>query len=118
MLIVKSIINTVLESRTYILEVSRTEFWIVDPGDIEQIMETAGDGKVLKGILLTHIHYDHIYGLPALIRIFPGAIIYTNEAGVEALASAKLNLSKYHDKPIIYSGRILKLFVKKIPLPY
>ena len=67
MLIVKSIINTVLESRTYILEVSRTEFWIVDPGDIEQIMETAGDGKVLKGILLTHIHYDHEFdGLPAL----------------------------------------------------
>lgn len=109
MLIVKSIINTVLESRTYILEVSRTEFWIVDPGDIEQIMETAGDGKVLKGILLTHIHYDHIYGLPALIRIFPGAIIYTNEAGVEALASAKLNLSKYHDKPIIYSGKNIKV---------
>ena len=55
MLIVKSIINTVLESRTYILEVSRTEFWIVDPGDIEQIMETAGDGKVLKGILLIKV---------------------------------------------------------------
>ena len=72
-------------------------------------METAGDGKVLKGILLTHIHYDHIYGLPALIRIFPGAIIYTNEAGVEALASAKLNLSKYYDKPIIYSGKNIKV---------
>lgn len=109
MLTVKSIVNTILESKTYILEVDRLDFWIVDPGDVEKIMEIVDKDRVLKGILLTHIHYDHIYGLPALIRIFPGAIIYTNEAGVEALASAKLNLSKYYDKPIIYSGKNIKV---------
>ena len=109
MLTVKSIVNTILESRTYILEVGRFDFWIVDPGDVEKIMEIVDKSRVLKGILLTHIHYDHIYGLPALVRIFPSAIIYTNEAGIKALASAKLNLSKYYDKPIVCSGENIKV---------
>lgn len=109
MLTVKSIVNTILESRTYILEVGRSEFWVVDPGDVEKIMEIVGDDRVLKGILLTHIHYDHIYGLPALIRIFPSARIHTNEVGVKALASAKLNLSKYYDEPMVYCGKNIKV---------
>lgn len=67
MLTVKSIVNTILESKTYILEVDRLDFWIVDPGDVEKIMEIVDKDRVLKGILLTHIHYDHIYGLPALV---------------------------------------------------
>lgn len=62
MLTVKSIVNTILESKTYILEVDRLDFWIVDPGDVEKIMEIVDKDRVLKGILLTHIHYDHIYG--------------------------------------------------------
>ena len=65
MLTVKSIVNTILESKTYILEVDRLDFWIVDPGVVEKIMEIVYIDRVLKGILLTHIHYDHIYGLPA-----------------------------------------------------
>ena len=60
MLTVKSIVNTILESKTYILEVDRLDFWIVDPGDVEKIMEIVDKDRVLKGILLTHIHYDHI----------------------------------------------------------
>lgn len=109
MLTVKSIVNTILKSRTYILEVGRFDFWIVDPGDVEKIMEIVSAGRVLKGILLTHIHYDHIYGLPALVRLFPSAIIHTNEAGVKALASAKLNLSKYYDTPMVYWGENIKV---------
>ena len=56
MLTVKSIVNTILESKTYILEVDRLDFWIVDPGDVEKIMEIVDKDRVLKGILLTHIH--------------------------------------------------------------
>lgn len=37
MLTVKSIVNTILESKTYILEVDRLDFWIVDPGDVEKL---------------------------------------------------------------------------------
>ena len=109
MLTVKSIVNTILESKTYILEGDRLDFWIVDPGDVEKIMEIVDKDRVLKGILLTHIHYDHIYGLPALVRIFPSAIIYTNEAGIKALASVKLNLSKYYGTPMVYWGENIKV---------
>lgn len=113
MLTVKSIVNTILESKTYILEVDRLDFWIVDPGDVEKIMEIVDKDRVLKGILLTHIHYDHIYGLPALVRIFPSAIIYTNEAGIKALASVKLNLSKYYGTPMVYWGENIKVVRKQ-----
>lgn len=49
MLTVKSIVNTILESKTYILEVDRLDFWIVDPGDVEKIMEIVDKDRVLKG---------------------------------------------------------------------
>ena len=88
MLTVKSIVNTILESKTYILEVDRLDFWIVDPGDVEKIMEIVDKDRVLKGILL---------------------IIYTNEAGIKALASVKLNLSKYYGTPMVYWGENIKV---------
>ncbi|MCQ2272798.1 MAG: MBL fold metallo-hydrolase [Bacteroidales bacterium] len=54
----------------------------------------------VEGVLLTHAHFDHIYGLPALLEKFPEVAIYTNEWGKAALADDKLNLSLYHGSPV------------------
>lgn len=54
----------------------------------------------VEGVLLTHAHFDHIYGLPALIEKFPEVAIYTNEWGKVALTDAKLNMSLYHGSPV------------------
>ena len=59
---------------------------------------------VLFGVLLTHVHYDHIYGLPRLRELFPELRVYTNEYGKMALGSEKLNYSKYHNDPIVYES--------------
>lgn len=104
--------NSVYTSRTYILsECESREFWIIDCGDVpplvDMISSLGGNLFNIKGVLLTHVHYDHIYGLPKLNEMFPEVRVYTNEAGRIALGNEKLNYSKYHNDPIVYeSGNI------------
>lgn len=95
---VSYIVNSVFNSRTYILsEIGSDDVWLVDCGDVEKILEKIG-GKLVVGVLLTHTHSDHIYGIGKLLSFFPGVLIYTNEFGYEALASPKLNISRYHSE--------------------
>lgn len=68
-------------------------------GKNEAIYEEQGVNKEtlnIKGVLLTHTHYDHIYGLNVLLKKFPKAAVYTNEFGKNALQSPKINFSRYH----------------------
>lgn len=50
----------------------------------------------IKGVFFTHTHFDHIYGVKKLLRLFPSCLVYTTEYGVKGLNSDKLNLSRYH----------------------
>ena len=109
MLKVLQIVNAVYSSMTYILsEDEDKEFWIVDCGDVpplvDMISAIGGMSFLLKGVLLTHVHYDHIYVLPRLKELFPEVRVYTNEAGREALGNEKLNYSKYHYDSIVYES--------------
>lgn len=99
MLKVDYITNSIFNSRTYILSDGSDKVWLVDCGDIEPLMSVVG-GRRVEGVLLTHAHFDHIYGLPMLLEKFPDVAIYTNEWGKWALADAKLNMSRYHESPI------------------
>lgn len=106
MLKVSYIVNSIFTSRTYILsDNAQRDFWLVDCGDIpplvEKIASVGGKSYTIKGVLLTHVHYDHIYGLRQLFELFPNVKIYTNEVGKNALRNPRLNMSKYHDDPII-----------------
>lgn len=107
MLQVSYIVNSVYASRTYILSGDGgREFWIVDCGDVPPLVDlisSLGGGSFkIKGVLLTHAHYDHMYGLPRLTEMFPSLRVFTNEVGKKALANERLNFSKYHEDPINY----------------
>lgn len=92
----KFIVNSVLNSITYILPVGGLkDCWLVDCGDIDKIVE---QGWRVRGVLLTHSHFDHIYGVNRLMEINPDALVYTNEAGREGLLSPKWNFTRYHDE--------------------
>jgi len=109
MIRLEHIVNSVYASRTYILsECESGEIWIVDCGDVpplvDMISSLGGNLFNIKGVLLTHVHYDHIYGLPRLRELYPEVRVYTNEAGRVALGSEKLNYSKYHNDPIVYES--------------
>lgn len=98
MLTVDYITNRVFNSRTYILSDEKNDrVWLVDCGDTDRVLDMIGK-KSVEGVLLTHAHSDHIYGLEELIKRFPAVKIYTNAAGVEALKSPKLNISHYHSE--------------------
>lgn len=122
MLSVNFFTNRVFNSRTYILSKEGSdEVWLVDCGDADRIIERIKE-KAVKGILLTHAHSDHIYGVEEILEKFPRCLVYTNIAGIEALKSPKLNMSHYHseypdisiDKPnnvrIIGEGDKVKVF--------
>ena len=109
MLHVFYIVNSVYTSRTYILSTDDSnDYWIVDCGDIDPLIEKISrisQGKFnIKGVLLTHAHYDHIYGLPHLTGLFPDIKIYTNEFGKKSLANERINMSRYHEDPINYQS--------------
>lgn len=95
---VSYIVNSVFSSRTYILSTEGSnDVWLVDCGDVDRLP----DGVNVEGVLLTHAHFDHIYGLPKLLELFPEVQIYTNEWGRKALADARLNMSKYHETTVV-----------------
>lgn len=59
-------------------------------------------------LLLTHAHYDHIYALNQWVDKFPDTPIYGHPECLSALSDPKLNLSFYHEDPIIFKGGNLK----------
>lgn len=98
MLTVDFITNRVFNSRTYILSDEKNDHvWLVDCGDTDRVLDMIGK-KSVEGVLLTHAHSDHIYGLEELIKRYPKVKVYTNAAGIEALKSPKLNISHYHSE--------------------
>lgn len=121
---VSHIVNSVFTSRTYILtQEGSSSVWLVDCGDVAPIVDMLSslgdDTSMIKGVLLTHVHYDHIYGLPRLTEMFPSLRVYTNEYGKKALTDIRLNYSKYHNDPIVYEsenvvncdeGTVIELF--------
>lgn len=108
-----SVNNTFMNSVTYILCSEDVDYCVlIDCGEYETL------GPILKKIcrrvdtvLLTHGHFDHIYGLNTLIKIEPSLIIGTNEEGHEELGNSKKNLSFYHETPFVveeYNPLVLK----------
>lgn len=97
MIRVEYITNQFFNSRTYVLSTdSSDEVWLVDCGDVEQALDILATGKRVRGVLLTHTHADHIYGINRLLELFPEATVYTNLFGQGALEDSKLNITRYH----------------------
>lgn len=120
---IEYITNQFFNSRTYILSTdSSYEVWLVDCGDVEQALEKIAKGKRVKGVLLTHTHADHIYGINRLLELFPEAAVYTNSFGQGALDDSRLNITRYHNEVsdfvitkkenvrVVEEGQIIPLF--------
>lgn len=104
-MIVQQIVHSAFTSNTYIISSKADDdVWLVDIGNYEGIMELISDTKAVKGVFITHYHYDHIYGINDLIDKFPNCEIYASAHTIEGLYSDKMNLSFYHETPIIFKG--------------
>lgn len=102
---VDQFINSRFTSNTFVLSKEGTKgVWVIDPGDISPVTEwMAVNGKnEVKGALLTHSHFDHIYGLNELFGIYSSCPVYVaNEYGRLALYDSKKNGSRYTDAPFV-----------------
>jgi glyoxylase-like metal-dependent hydrolase (beta-lactamase superfamily II) len=94
--------------------------WIIDPGDSAQLLVWLKQNtKIVLGILLTHSHIDHIYGINDICLKYPLAKIYASRNSKNGLFSPKTNGSYYLDIPYyvenenieyINNGDIIKLW--------
>lgn len=90
--------NSIFNSATYLLSLERNYLYVIDCGDVKPIINCIEQKQLnLKGVFLTHSHFDHIYGLNELIQHYPNCKIYTSQHGAEGLKNPKLNMSRYHD---------------------
>lgn len=106
MIHIKEIVNSIFTSKTYFLYKEGMEkAWLVDIGDIEPVLAFLEEKHlIVEGVILTHAHFDHIYGVVPLVEKFPKCKVYLTEYAKKTLASDKLNMSRYHENPISYEG--------------
>lgn len=126
---IHDITNTIFTSKTYILSKQGCDkAWLVDIGDVEPVLDFLHEKQLtVEGVFLTHAHFDHIYGLEALVKHFPLCKVYVAEDAKLALASDKLNMSRYHGDRInyykdnvvvVHEGESMTLFEDEPPMAF
>ena len=113
-MIVKKFINKILSSNSYIVHTNdERNVWVIDPGDSDQLLSWIKvNKKVVKGILLTHSHVDHIYGVNDICNEFQDLTIYASHYANEGMNSAKSNGSYYMEMSYVINHNIIS-FVKE-----
>ena len=83
-----------LQTNCYILT-DGTACAVVDPGDSGDRLADWLDGRNLvpQCILLTHGHFDHVGGVAALQRRYPGIEVYVHEAETQLTADLSRGLA-------------------------
>lgn len=103
-------------SNTYLLThpIFEQDVYLIDIGNSPAVLNALRPHQQVKGIFLTHAHYDHIYGINDILEKFPKCKIYCSEYAHRGLESEKLNLSFYHDYPVVYKGENVNVISDKM----
>ena len=94
MRIEKFVLGYVSTNAYVVINDETKECFVVDPGESPDVflLYFQNEGLTLKGILLTHGHYDHIGGVEALVERYQ-PVVYALEEERHLLAEPKENLS-------------------------
>ena len=103
---IEKIVGKYLSSNMFILfETETSNCWIVDIGDIHSLKQKLPLSANVKGLFITHGHFDHIADINLFHNTYPNSSIYTSEYGMEQLFSDKKNFSLYHEQSTSFIGK-------------
>lgn len=106
---VRQFINSVFSSNSYLVSDNGLAI-LIDVGDVGPLLEFIRQEKLnLQAVFLTHTHYDHIYGLPELMKVYPDVPVYTSAFGKDALNNPKWNFSRYHGDNIALESQSIAI---------
>lgn len=108
---IKKYINSIFSSNTYLLyKNEEKDVWVIDPGDSCEIIRwIETNNKKLKGILLTHSHFDHIYGVNDFYEKYPNLELYASDYAKEGLFSSQANGSLYKEIPFVVNKQYYRV---------
>jgi glyoxylase-like metal-dependent hydrolase (beta-lactamase superfamily II) len=107
-LIVAQIPTEIYTSNIYKITIDN-DVWFVDIGNGEPALKSVASFERVKGVFITHSHYDHIHGINDLYHANNNCKIFASEYAIEGLYSEKLNLSFYHENPIVFKGKQVEI---------
>ena len=92
-LLIHTIINTPISSNCYVLyNLGGNECIVIDPGseDNEQLIRFFNEHKLNpRYIILTHEHFDHIWGVSGLKKRYPNVDLICSKLCGELIQDAK-----------------------------
>jgi glyoxylase-like metal-dependent hydrolase (beta-lactamase superfamily II) len=100
-LIVKTIKNNPIDSNCFIIYTNiNSDCILVDPGteDCEDLLFFLEQNNLVPNyIILTHEHFDHIWGINKMLELFDSTLI-CSEKCLELIADKKKNLSIFYNQ--------------------
>jgi hydroxyacylglutathione hydrolase len=90
-----------MDNFSYIIG-DNNECFIFDPGwEVEKLVSEC-EGYKIKGIIITHVHWDHIQELDKAVKL-TNALVYVHENGIEEV---KGDVKTFKDGDVLTIGNI------------
>ena len=102
-LLIRHFVNPFKSSNSFLIGTPNgDELWLFVIGDYRQISHFIGPG-LLKGLFITHSHFDHIAGIQQLLQKHPECIVFGSKKCIEWISDDRKNLSLYFEMPLNFT---------------
>ncbi len=100
-----------LENNSYLVLGEDLTCIIIDPaiGSQKMVEHIINEKLTPVAILLTHGHFDHIMGIPAIHKAFPSLSIYASHLELPLLTNPEYNGSPMLGKPFVIADPIVPI---------